>query len=58
MEMSIVPLYKGAPPSIAVLERTRDLEFGLVGIEPGFTATDGRLLQVDGLFARTGLGAR
>jgi len=55
LEISLVPLYEGAPSFIAVLERTRDLGFALVGLEPGFAATDGRLLQVDGLFERTGL---
>lgn len=55
LEMSLVPLYAGAPSFIAVLERTRDLGFGLVGFETGFAAMDGRLLQVDGLFWRSGL---
>jgi FkbM family methyltransferase len=54
LEMSLVPLYEGAPSFIAMLEHARDLGFGLVGLEPGFAATDGRLLQVDGLFVRTG----
>jgi FkbM family methyltransferase len=55
LEMSLVPLYEGAPSFIAVLQRTQDLGFALVGLEPGFAATDGRLLQVDGLFERIGL---
>jgi FkbM family methyltransferase len=55
LEISLVPLYEGGPSFIAVLERARDLGFGLVGLEPGFAAADGRLLQVDGLFERTGL---
>ena len=55
LEISLVPLYEGAPSFISVIERTRELGFGLVGLEPGFVAADGRLLQVDGLFERTGL---
>ena len=57
LEISLVPLYEGAPSFIDVLERTRNLGFDLVGLEPGFTALDGRLLQADGLFERTGRGA-
>jgi len=52
----LVPLYEGAPSFMAALERTRELGFGLVGLEPGFVAADGRLLQVDGLFERIGVG--
>lgn len=54
LEMSLVPLYDGAPNIHAVLEWACDLGFTLVGLEPGFTAVDGRLLQVDGLFGRIG----
>lgn len=54
LEMSLVPLYSGAPTFHAVLERAQALGFDLVGLEPGFTAADGRLLQADGLFERSG----
>jgi FkbM family methyltransferase len=55
LEMSLTPLYSGAPTFLAVVERARDLGFELVGLEPGFAAADGRLLQADGLFRRSGL---
>ena len=55
LEISLVPLYEGAPSFIAVLQRASDFGFALVGLEPGFAATDGRLLQVDGLFERLAL---
>jgi hypothetical protein len=54
LEMSITPLYLGAPTLLAVVKRARDLGFELVGLEPGFAAADGRLLQADGLFRRSG----
>lgn len=56
LEMSLVPLYEGVPTLMVVLERTQALGFDLVGLEPGFTAADGRLLQADGLFERRGAG--
>lgn len=55
LEMSLAPLYSGAPTFMAVVERTQALGFDLVGLEPGFAAADGRLLQADGLFRRVGL---
>jgi FkbM family methyltransferase len=54
LEMSLVSLYSGAPSFKAVIERTQVLGFDLVGLEPGFAAADGRLLQADGLFERSG----
>lgn len=56
LEMSLVQLYSGAPTFKAVLERAKALGFELVGLEPGFAAADGRLLQADGLFERSGRG--
>jgi len=53
LELSLVPLYSGAPTFMAVVERARDLGFDLVGLEPGVAAADGRLLQADGLFERS-----
>lgn len=53
LEMSLVLLYAGAPTFKAVLERTQALGFDFVGLEPGFAAADGRLLQADGLFERS-----
>jgi FkbM family methyltransferase len=55
LEMSLVPLYAGAPTFMAIIEGTSALGFDLVGIEPGFVAADGRLLQADGLFERSGM---
>lgn len=55
LEMSLVPLYVGAPTLESVLERVRAMGFSLVGLEPGFAAADGRLLQADGLFERSRL---
>jgi len=52
LELSLTPLYQDAPHYRQLLSAVSDLGFDLVGLEPGFTATDGRLLQADGLFAR------
>jgi FkbM family methyltransferase len=52
LEMSLVPLYSGAPTLMTVLELAQDMGFRLIGLEPGFAAADGRLLQADGLFER------
>jgi len=55
LEMSLVRLYAQAPTFMDMLTRTAAMGFDLVGLEPGFAARDGRLLQTDGLFERTRL---
>jgi FkbM family methyltransferase len=53
LEMSVVPLYRGAPDLRRSLELCDNLGFGLHGLIPGFfDAKSGRLLQMDGLFLR------
>jgi len=52
IEMSLAPLYHDGPVFEGLLTEVSRLGFELVGLEPGFAAVDGRLLQVDGLFAR------
>ena len=52
LEMSLAPLYHDGPLFGDLLTEVSGLGFELVGLEPGFAAVDGRLLQVDGLFAR------
>ena len=53
IEISIVPLYAGAPLAMEMLERVGAYGFELMGIEPGFSDADsGRLLQFDGVFFR------
>jgi len=54
LELSLVPLYQGAPLFLDMYERIESLGFRCVSITPGFT--DPRtfeMLQVDGLFARS-----
>jgi FkbM family methyltransferase len=51
IEMSLSPLYEGAPTYRDILEAMGQRGFQLVGIEPGFAAHTGLLLQADGLFA-------
>ncbi len=51
LEMSLIPLYETAPTHRDVLEFMGQRGFQLVGIEPGFAAPTGLLLQADGLFA-------
>ena len=61
VELSIVPLYEGAPTWIPMAERISAYGYELMGVEPGFSdPVTGRLLQFDGLFFRpemTGLPA-
>jgi FkbM family methyltransferase len=52
LELSLFPVYRGAPTLRQMLDRLEADDFVLAGFEPGFTAEDGRLLQVDGLFVR------
>lgn len=53
IEFSLVPLYSGAPDPLDLLSRLAAERFRLIGIEPGFTSRDGRLLQADGIFLRS-----
>ena len=56
VELSIAPLYDGAPTARDMLERLDRSGFELMGIEPGFSdPSTGQLLQFDGLFFRPGL---
>ena len=53
VELSIVPLYEGAPTWIPMAERISAHGYELMGVEPGFSdPVTGRLLQFDGLFFR------
>lgn len=54
VELSVVPLYKGAPSLRRMLEVCEDAGFALHGLMPGFhDPASGRLLQMDGLFIRS-----
>ena len=56
LEMSVAPLYQGAPSLKRVLELCEQLGFELYGLMPGFyEQSSGKLLQVDGLFLKAGL---
>ncbi|HUG85189.1 MAG TPA: FkbM family methyltransferase [Euzebya sp.] len=52
IELSLVPLYEGAPLWLEMIEYLEQLGLEPIWLERGFTARDGRLLQVDGIFAR------
>ena len=53
MELSLLPLYEGAPLYREVIDWVADHGFSLMGIEPGFThPVTGRLMQFDGVFYR------
>ncbi len=52
-EMSLVPLYEGAPLWTDIVAWAKEHGFALMGLEPGFAhPSSGRLLQVDGIFFR------
>lgn len=52
-ELSLIPLYKGQLLYREMIDHLYSLGFDLVGIDPGFVdVSSGRLLQVDGVFAR------
>jgi len=51
LELSLSPLYATAPSYLEVIEFMEGRAFHLVGLEPGFAAQTGLLLQADGLFA-------
>ena len=53
LELSVVPLYEGAPSFQRILELCEGLGFQLHGFIPGFCEEkSGRMLQMDGLFLR------
>jgi FkbM family methyltransferase len=55
LELSVAPLYQGAPDLRRILELCESLGFQLHGLIPGFyEEKTGRLLQMDGLFLRHG----
>ena len=55
LELSVAPLYRGAPSLRRILELCEGLGFHLHGVIPGFyEEKSGRLLQMDGLFLRNG----
>lgn len=53
LELSLEPLYLGAPDWRHMLDVCQDLGFELHGLIPGFCdRSSGKLLQADGLFLR------
>ena len=55
LELSIEPLYAGAPEYLDLLRRITDSGFVLMAIEPGFSdERTGRLLQFDAIAFRPG----
>jgi FkbM family methyltransferase len=55
LELSLAPLYQGAPSLRHILELCERLDFQLHGLIPGFyDENSGGLLQMDGLFLRNG----
>jgi FkbM family methyltransferase len=58
LELSIEPLYEGAPDHLEMLRTIDELGFVLMGIEPGFSdRKTGRMLQFDALAFRPITGA-
>ena len=56
LELSLAPLYQGAPDLRRILELCDGLGFQLHGLIPGFfEEKTGRLLQMDGLFLKNGI---
>jgi hypothetical protein len=54
LELSLVKLYKDGPLLAEMLEYLNDLHFEPIWFERAFNDADtGRLLQVDGIFAKT-----
>jgi FkbM family methyltransferase len=59
LELSVVPLYQGAPDLRRILGLCEKLGFQLYGLIPGFfEEKTGRLLQMDGLFLKDGVAMR
>ena len=55
IELSLVPLYAGQAVFMDLVEQAHDLGFSLVNVDPGFAdPRTGRVLQVDGMFLRSG----
>ncbi len=55
IEVSLVPLYDGAPSMMEAIRYVESRGFELFSIVPGFKdKTTGRLLQADGVFMRSG----
>lgn len=52
LELSFVELYEGQPLHDELVARLRSAGFTFWSMETGFSAPDGRLLQIDGLFVR------
>ncbi|HUS21496.1 MAG TPA: FkbM family methyltransferase [Aeromicrobium sp.] len=52
LELSLVPLYEGGMLIDEALTWAYDSGFILMSVEQGFTASDGRILQMDGVFFR------
>jgi len=56
LELSMVPLYDGAPLFDDLVQRMRDAGFGIFALEGGFSdPRTGRMLQCDGFFVRNEL---
>lgn len=59
LELSITRLYEGQPTMREMLVAMKDFGFELVSLEPGFSDPEtGKLLQLDGTFARLGESER
>jgi FkbM family methyltransferase len=54
VELSLVPLYEGAPAFMEMVAFLQTIGFELFGLVPMFRDTTGRLLQADGYFTRVG----
>jgi len=52
LELSFIPLYEGGMLVDEAVSWAYESGFRLLGVEQGFAASDGRILQVDGLFFR------
>ena len=52
LELSFIPLYEGGTLIDEAVSWAYDAGFRLMGMEQGFAASDGRILQADGVFFR------
>jgi hypothetical protein len=58
LELSLVPLYAGAPTLASLVREIEGHGFTLMSVEPGFIdVRSGQLLQVDGVFFRARPGS-